>query len=271
MRLKPLLVKVLYVVFPWSQCIAGGEVFNTEDYSVDNPHREPLADNRSGVFNMDAREALKAIEQVYNEDIDCKTMIATRNIKLLGIKYKNSVFTRQASIGIRSANLVSDLLPTGSAKSLNFSDGMLLRTHPEVLYAMVRNNLEHDPLIVGSALVLDNNSYVNNSFYAPFAYRNSEDSFIKVTDFSASWSYVHEAFVKLMRIKSLNRAFPTRSTYFQENKADKRIKLAHRFVESMDGLWSRPYFECSTLKAWVITYSSPILGNWDKKGNVSFM
>lgn len=272
MLLVPLVVNVLCVILPWSQRIAEGEMFNIEDYSVDNPHREPLADNRPAVFNMDAREALKAIEQVYNENIDCETMLATRNIKLLGIKYKNSVFTRQANIGIRSANLVSDLLPTGSAKSLNFSDGMVLRTHPEVLYAMVRNNLEHDPLIVGSALVLDNNSFINNSFYAPYAYRNSEDSFIKITDWSANWGYVHEAFMKFMRQKSLNRAFPTRSTYFfQENKADKRMNLTHHFVESIDGLWSRPYFECSTLKAWVITYSSPILGNWDKKGNVSFM
>ncbi|XP_068737850.1 probable G-protein coupled receptor CG31760 [Montipora capricornis] len=271
MRLD-LLGVVLFVLYLCVHCIAGNYSFNINDPSVENPHRSPQVDDRPGVFDMDARQALKAIEEVYNGSIDCKTMLAKRNMKLLGIKYKNSVFTDQANVGIRSANLVSDLLPTGSLKSLNFTEGMVLRTQSEVLDAIVRNNLENDPLIVGSALIFDNNSYTNNSFYARYAYRNPEDTFIKVRDFSQNLNYVQEAFVKLIREKSFNREFPTRSTYFfLESKGNKRIKLKHPFVESIDGLWSRPYFECSILKAWVITYASPILGNWDKTGNISFM
>lgn len=274
-RMTGLFILIAFVVLPCVYAdggLAGSKMSNLNDSSIDNPYRPPLVDDRPGVFNMSARQALKAIEEVHNGSVDCKTMLAERSLKLLYFKYENSVYTDQANLGIRTANLVSDLLPTGSAKSLNLSGGSVLRTHEQVLYSIVRNNLENDPLIVGSSVIFDNNSYINYSFYAPYAYRNSDDTFIKVADLAANWSYLHEAFVKLMRKKSDNRPFPTRSTYFyppSENGTE--ITLTHRFVESIDGLWSRPYFECSTLRAWVITYTSPILGNWDKDGPVSFM
>ena len=242
------------------------------DPSIQNPDRPPVVDDRPGVFNMTARKALEAIEEVHNGSVDCKTMLAERDLKLLYFKYENSVYTQQANLAIRTANLISDLLPTGSAKALNLSGESVLRRHKEVLYSIVRNNLENDPLIVGSAIIFDNNSYVNYSFYAPYAYRNADDPFIKVTDLSANWSYLHEAFVKLMRVKLLNRSFPIRSTYFnRRSRGETELKLSHYFVESKDGLWSRPYFECTTSRAWLITYTSPILGNWDKNGPISFM
>lgn len=254
---------------------ANERVYKADDPSVDNPYRPPVKDNRAGAFNMTARNALKAIEEVHNGSVDCKTMLAKRSLKLLYFKYENSVYTSQANLAIRTANLISDLLPTGSAKTLNISGQPVLRKHEEVLYAIVRNNLENDPLVVGSAIIFDNNSFINNSFYAPYAYRNANDSFIKVTDLSVTWSYLHEAFVRLMQGKSHGRPFPKRTTYFYEqdngSSAPKRRKLTHEFVESIDGLWSRPYFECTTARAWLITYTSPILGNWDKNGPISFM
>lgn len=246
--------------------------FYVDDPSIENPDRPAVVDDRPGVFNMTAREALKAIEEVHNGSVDCKTMLAERDLKLLSFKYENSVYTQQSNLAIRTANLISDLLPTGSAKALNQSGKSVLRRHEEVLYSIVRNNLENDPIIVGSAIIFDNNSYVNYSFYAPYAYRNSDDPFIKVTDLSANWSYLHEAFVKLMRIKLHNRTFPIRSTYFYlRSRSETELKLTHYFVESKDGLWSRPYFECTTARAWLITYTSPILGSWDKNGPISFM
>lgn len=270
-----LFVIFAFVVFPRVYADAstsGSETFSLNDPSIENPDRPPVIDDRPGVFNMTARQALKAIEEVHNGTVDCKTMLAERSLKLLYFKYENSVYTEQANIAIRTANLISDLLPSGSAKSLNLSDESVLRRHEEVLYSIVRNNLENDPLIVGSAIIFDNNSYANYSFYAPYAYRNAEDTFIKVTDLAATWSYLHEAFVKLMRMKSHNRPFPRRSTYFYpRSKDDYKLTLTHRFVESIDGLWSRPYFDCTTARAWVITYTSPILGSWNKSGPISFM
>lgn len=255
--------------------MAGSELLFTSDPSVENPARPPVKDDRAGVFTMTARQALKAIEEVHNGTVDCKTMLAERSLKLLFLKYENTVYTAQANLAIRTANLISDLLPTGSAKIFNISGEPVLKSHEEVLYAIVRNNLENDPLIMGSAIIFDNNSFVNNSFFAPYAYRNSNDSFIKVTDLSASWSYLHEAFVRLMQNKSHDRPFPTRTTYFYPRRngsyAPQPLKLTHEFVESIDGLWSRPYFECTTARAWVITYTSPILGNWNKNGPISFM
>lgn len=265
------------VVFPrvHGGITANDLLYVNDDPSVKNPDRQPVKDDRAGVFTMTARQALKAIEEVHNGSVDCKTMLAERSLKLLYLKYENSVYTAQANLAIRTANLISDLLPTGSAKTLNISGEPVLRSHEEVLYAIVRNNLENDPLVVGSAIIFDNNSFVNNSFYAPYAYRNSNDTFIKVTDLSVTWSYLHEAFVRLMRNKSHERPFPQRTTYFYPrgdgSYAPQRLKLTHKFVETIDGLWSRPYFECTTARAWLITYTSPILGNWDKNGPISFM
>lgn len=272
-------VPVSLCTFAVISCIcdsnAADKLLYKDDPSIHNPYRPPVKDDRSGAFNMTARQALKAIEEVHNGTVDCTTMLAERSLKLLYFKYENSVYTAQANLAIRTANLISDLLPTGSAKTLNISGKPVLKTHREVLHAIVRNNLENDPLIVGSAIIFDNNSFINNSFYAPYAYRNANDTFIKVTDLSAGWSYLHEAFVRLMKSKSRGRPFPERTTYFYEqndiSSAPKRLKLTHKFVESIDGLWSRPYFECTTARAWLITYTSPILGNWDSNGSISFM
>lgn len=266
-----------FVVFPRVLYIlaANADLLVPDDPSVQNPDRPPVKDDRAGVFTMTARQALLAIEEVHNGTVDCKTMLTERSLKLLFLKYENSVYTAQANLAIRTANLISDLLPTGSAKTLNISGDPVLKSHEEVLYSIVRNNLENDPLIMGSAIIFDNNSFVNNSFYAPYAYRNSNDSFIKVTDLSATWSYLHEAFVRLMRNKSHERPFPTRTTYFYPRRnssyVQQRLSLTHQFVELIDGLWSRPYFECTTARAWLITYTSPILGNWDKNGPITFM
>ena len=275
LRMARLIALLAFAVFPRvfsDGSTSGSAEFYFDDPSIENPDRPPVIDDRPGVFNMTARQALKAIEEVHNGSVDCKTMLAERSLKLLYFKYENSVYTEQANLAIRTANLISDLLPTGSAKSLNLSAESVLRKHEEVLYSVVRNNLENDPLVVGSSIIFDNNSYVNYSFYAPYAFRNADDAFIKVTDLSSNWSYLHEAFVKLMRYKSHNRPFPTRSTYFYpRSKNDKGITLTHRFVEVKDGLWSRPYFECTTARAWLITYTSPILGNWNKNGPITFM
>lgn len=129
--------------------VAGNELLFTNDPSVKNPDRPPVKDDRAGVFTMTARQALKAIEEVHNGTVDCKTMLAERSLKLLFLKYENSVYTSQANLAIRTANLISDLLPTVSAKALNISGEPVLKAHEEVLYAIVRNNLENDPLIMG--------------------------------------------------------------------------------------------------------------------------
>ena len=272
------IISVMFILLLRSQIHGNNfrnELIYQNDPSVENPSRPPLIDDRAELFNMSAKQALEAMDQVHTGQVDCKKMLETRNLKLLNLKYENSVYTNQANIAIRTANLVSDLLPTGSSKAFNLTPPPVLEEHADVLYAIVRNNLESEPLLVGSSITFDNNSFAAGNFYAPYAYRNANDTYIKVTDLSVTWSYLHEEFVKVVRSKCHNRLFPRRKTYFypHENRSlsTQRLELTHRFVESIDGLWSRPYFECTTAKAWLVTYTAPILGNWDKNGPVSFM
>lgn len=244
------------------------------DPSVVNPSRPPIEDTRPSVFGMTAREALRIIDKIQREDSDCDKMLETRSMEVLRIKYENTVYKRQAEIAIRTANLVTDMLPTGSAMSLRGQpSSSVLLSNRDILYSMVRNNVESDSLIFGSAVILD--SHPTFGWYAPYAYRNLNDPFIKVKDLSTTWSYLHELFVNFVKAKSLDRPFPRRTTYFfaRNNKtSDKpQVNLTHFFVEPLDGLWTRPYYECTTSRAWQITFTAPIIGNWTAGGRPSFM
>ncbi|XP_031561759.1 probable G-protein coupled receptor CG31760 [Actinia tenebrosa] len=245
------------------------------DPSVVNPSRPQIEDTRPSVFGMTAREALRIIDKIRLEDSDCEKMLETRSMEVLRIKYENTVYNRQAEIAIRTANLVTDILPTGSTKSLPGQPSKsVLLSNNDILYSIVRNNVESDSLIFGSAVIFNN--YPNfGTWYAPYAYGNLNDPFIKVKDLSTTWSYLHELFVNFVKAKSLGRPFPQRTTYFfpRYNKtSDKpQVNLTHFFVESLDGLWTRPYYECTTSRAWQITYTAPIIGNWTSGAKPSFM
>lgn len=244
------------------------------DPSVMNPSRPQIEDTRPSVFGMTAREALRIIDKIRGEDSDCEKMLETRSMEVLRIKYENTVYKRQAEIATRTANLVTDMLLTGSAKSLpGQPSNSVLLSDKNILYSTVRNNVESDSLIFGSAVIF--NSYPNFGWYAPYAFRNLNDPFIKVKDLSTTWSYLHELFVNFVKTKSRGRPFPMRTTYFfpRYNKtSDKpQVNLTHFFVESLDGLWTRPYYECTTSRAWQITYTAPIIGNWTTGGQPSFL
>ena len=246
-----------------------------DDPSVINPERPQVADTRPGAFAMSAREALKEIDEVHTGKVDCKLMLATRGLKILRLKYKDSVYTQQANIAIRTANMVSDLLPTGSMGKMG-GDRKVLQKNEQLLYSIVRNNVENDPVILGSAVMFYNHSFSGNyEFFAPYAYRNTTDPHIQVKDLSTSWSYLHEAFVAFTRSKALGRPFPRRTTLFAprfNQTADKPWRrITHVFAEGLDGLWTRPYYECTTTKTWVVTYTVPVLGSWDENDNATFM
>ena len=253
------------------------ELFFAKDPSVINPERPPVLDNRTGAFAMSAREALDEIEEVHSGKVDCKRMLETRGLKILRLKYKDSAYTEQANVAIRTSNLVADLLPTGSIGKMNASHaGKVLQDHEELLFSIVRNNLESDPLIVGSALIFDNYTYRSGyRYFAPYAYKNVGDPFIKVKDLSTSWSYLHVAFVKMMKSKAVDRPFPTRTTYFSprfnQTTDLPRFAVTHTFAEALDGLWTRPYYECTTSRSWIVTFTVPVMGSWDKDAKPAFM
>lgn len=242
------------------------------DPSVDNHERPQILDTRPNAFGMTAREALRIIDKIQREEADCGTMLETRSMEVLRIKYENSVYKQQAHMAIRTANLISDLLPSGSAKAKQSEESVFLN-NKNILFGIVRNNVESDGLIFGSAVIFS--AFPNFTWYAPYAYRNLHDPFIKVKDLSTTWSYLHELFVNFVRLKSVNRPFPRRTTFFYPRRNDTsdfdQVNLTHYFAESLDGLWTRPYYECTTSKAWQITYTVPIIGNWSGEGRPRFL
>ena len=251
-----------------------------DDPSVKNPTREPVVDDRPGAFDMTARAALDIIDKVHRQEVDCKEMLATRGLKLLNIRYQNTEYRKQAEIAIRTANLISDLLPTGTTAQLNTSDAKsVVATNVELLYSLVRANVESDKLIFGSAIMFDKHIYPNHTgfyrYFAPYAYKNLNSPYIKVKDLSTTWSYLHEAFIAFVRGKAENRSFPVRTTYFipRHNITSDYcpVSTEHIFAEFIDGLWTRPYYECTTSRAWQVTFTCPILGNWKKNEPIKYM
>ena len=248
--------------------------------SILNPSRPPVVDRRPGVFDMTARSALDIIDKIHRQEEDCNQMLATRGLKLLNIRYQNTEYRQLAEIAIRTANLISDLLPTGTTSSLNTSNATsVVATNVELLYSLVRANVESEKLVFGSAIMFDKYIYPNDTrhytYFAPYAYRNLNSPYIKVKDLSTTWSYIHEAFIAFVKNKTINRPFPVRTTYFipRHNMSSDYppIKTNHTFVEFIDGIWSRPYYECTTSRAWQITFTAPILGNWRKDLPIKYL
>lgn len=273
-------LRILYLLVFLKICTAEDFDFESQfanlfedDPSVVNPSRLPVVDNRPGAFDMSARSALDIIDKVHKQEEDCKQMLATRGLKLLNIRYQNTEYRKQAEIAIRTANFIADLLPTGSTDVLNTHlTKSVVATNVNLLYSLVRSNVESEKLIFGSAIMFDKYIYPNYTgvykYFAPYAYRNLNSPYIKVKDLSTTWSYLHEAFIAFVKKKTDKRSFPVRTTYFipRYNMSSDYapIETKHTFVELIDGLWSRPYYECTTSRAWQITFTAPILGNWQK-------
>ena len=227
---------------------------------------EKVWDPRS-VFNMTARQAFDIIELIQQKKGDCSKAVVDGKapIPLLDIRFESSGFRDIAEVAIRTANMVSDLLTRGAcAGDLDnpvFLGDPTAGLNDDFLYSIVHSNIQNHDLMFGSGIWFLKNTYKNRTYFAPYAYKKKEDGFLRVKDLSTTWGPAHTNFLPFLESIAKNRTFMCRSSYFTPRKNQTADEISRHFThpigEYIDGLWGRPYFECSTTKAWIVGFFVP--------------
>ena len=219
------------------------------------------------VFDMTAREAFAIIELIQQEKGDCSKAVidGKASIPLLDIRFESSGFRDIAEVAIRTANLMSDLLTRGSCGG--DLDNPIFRGDPtaelndDFLFSVVHSNIQDHQLMFGSGIWFLNSTYKNRTYFAPYAYKKKEDGFLRVKDLSTTWGPAHTNFLPFLESIAKNRTFLCKSSYFTPRKNQTTDDVTRHFMqpfaEYIDGLWGRPYFECSTTKAWIVGFFVP--------------
>ena len=231
-----------------------------------NRSTDKVWDTRS-VFNMTARQAFEIIELIQQEKGDCsKAVIDGKSpIPLLDIRFESRGFRDIAEVAIRTANMMSDLLTRGACAgdldNPEFRGDPTAELNDDFLYSIVHSNIQSHQLMFGTGIWFLKNTYKNRTYFAPYAYKKKEDGFLRIKDLSTTWGPAHTNFLPFLESVSNNRTFSCRSSYFTPRKNETADEVPRHFLspfaEYIDGLWGRPYFECSTTKAWIVGFFVP--------------
>eukprot|EP00794_Sanderia_malayensis_P012065 gene12065-13308_t len=228
------------------------------------------------VFNITGRQALELIDAIKEAKGDCSKAVVDGKvpIPLLNIRFNSDTFRHVADTAIRTANLVSDLINKGACSgdldNQKFYGDPTANMSDSFLYSVVRTNMQKDELMFGSGIFFLDGKYKRRSgYFAPYAYKKKDDRYLHVKDLSTSWGRAHTDFVAFLATLARNRTFNCQSSYFMPRKNQSASyparHVTHAVVEYIDGLWGRPYFECSTTKAWLVGYFIPFFATrYDK-------
>ena len=229
------------------------------------------------IKEIHGRKMIEVIEKVHRDSADCKLAKQLNDLPRLDIHFREANYTDQVKVAVRTANILSDLLPSGSGRRIyNTTDGQsILEANAEVLFSLVRSNLESDPRLLGCGIVFDTSVYRNFTYFAPYAFRDTHDKTIRVKDLSTTWSVMHPVWLEYVHNISREKDFQRKTSLFiaRYNKSSDGAvsKVTHPFATPEDGLWTQPYFDCGASKAWQITYTAPFIGSFTGTGEDVFM
>ena len=230
------------------------------------------------ITEITGRKILDVIEKVGRDSADCKLAKELKDLPRLDIEYTDTKYSDQVRVAVQTSNILSDLLPSGSGREkCNTTLGKsILETNSEVMYSLVRSNVESDFRLLGSGIVFDINAYNNFTFFAPYAFRDTKENTVQVKDLSTSWSVLHPVWLEhVHNVTRGGKNFRRQTSIFIErynatNDGGER-NVSHPFVSQEDGLWTQPYFDCGASKVWQITYTVPFIGSFVVPKNDRFV
>lgn len=245
-----------------------GEHHPPTKFSCDGKSRstERVWDTRT-FYNMTAREAFAIIEKIQEKKGDCSKAVieGDKLIPLLNIRFESSGFRSIAEVAIRTANMMSDLLTRGACagnlQNSTFFDDPTAWLNDDFLFSIVHSNIQNHAKMFGSGIWFLKNKYKNRTYFAPYAYKKREDGYLRAKDLSTTWGRAHTGFLPYIASIARNRTFLCRSSYLtpRKNQTTDEVTrhVTHPVAEYIDGLWGRPYFECSTTRAWIVGFFVP--------------
>lgn len=210
--------------------------------------------------DMTSHEAFAVISAVNEARGNCSKLVP-----VLNIRFKGNAFQETADVAIRVANLMSELLTRGACagdlENPKFYGNPTWNLTDEFLFASVKSNLQQYGYMLGASLWFLKNKYKNRTYFAPYVYRIKKTNRLLVKDFSTYFKPVHTKFLTYLESIGRTRTFMCNSSYYIPRKNDTADfaarPMTYPVVDYTDSFWSRPYFECSTSKSWVLGYWAP--------------
>ena len=210
--------------------------------------------------DMTNKEAFAVISAIHEAKGNC-----SKGLPILNIRFKGNAFQETADVAIRVANLMSQLLTRGAcAGNLDnpkFFGNPTWNLTDEYLFAFVKSNLQQYGYMFGTSIYFLKNKYKNRTYFAPYVYRDRRTNYLLVKDLSTDFKPAHTNFLTYLESVGRTRTFMCNSSYYMPRKNDTADfaarPMTHPVVDYTDSFWSRPYFECSTSKSWVLGYWAP--------------
>ena len=210
--------------------------------------------------DMTNQEAFAVISAIHEAKGNC-----SKRVPVLNIRFKGNAFQEIADVAIRVANLMSQLLTRGAcAGNLDnpkFYGNPTWNLTDEFVFATVKSNLQQYGYMYGASLWFLKNKYKNRTYFAPYVYRDRGTNYLLMKDLSTDFKAVHTNFLTYLESIGRTRTFMCNSSYYIPRKNDTADFAARSMTQAVvdytDSFWSRPYFECSTSKSWVLGYWAP--------------
>ena len=121
-----------------------------------------------------ARRALDYVERVRNSPCTGGTE------ENLPVEFDHNMWNQYATVAIKTANLLTQLIIEGNNSLSNLND--------HFLFSLVRNNVEGDSLIFGSAIATEEYVYPKYRIFCPYAYK--KNGRINAHDLSLNYNYL---------------------------------------------------------------------------------
>ncbi|CAG2211761.1 GPR158 [Mytilus edulis] len=130
----------------------------------------------------------------------------------------------------------------------------------EILFSLVRNNVNGQSIIFGSAIAIETGLYTKYSSFCPYAYRKNGTVFAH--DISLSYNYLDSNTEWYYVLKTTDWENATRTIskikYRSGGASLPEQQNVLLTAKLSNGHWTKPYFDCGGGDVWMVTFSSAI-------------
>ncbi|XP_072013672.1 probable G-protein coupled receptor CG31760 [Amphiura filiformis] len=188
-------------------------------------------------------EALEYVEAIERQRNNCSFGPS------LNLEYSKARWRTEALVTVRAANLLTFFSRTNDH---------ILGSHPDdvnILYSLVRANVNYYEKVFGSAIAFDLDLYRDYEIFCPYAFI-SPDGIVIAKDLSIGYDYHDNGtdwfWVPFEQFRNFDYREPSVNLSDIENR---------RLLVIEDGYWTQPYFDCGGGDVWMVTFSMPFFTN----------
>ena len=171
-------------------------------------------------------------------------------------------FSPQMTSAVRLANVLNNLFRVWDTAPMTLYND-------DFYYSLVRAMVEKDENVFGCAIAFDKAQYSSRDF-CPYVYKDKLTGKLRVKELANSTRgrYASEAaagyewFWKLRGKNFSNILWDHRKSCVDQKSrtAEERANVSLVLSSRTEGMWTRPYYDCTGSRSWMVTYSVPFFG-----------